>query len=194
MVIKIVIDNYKLYKDLYSDYRDNSYLLSMMLQVMIFIPTLLLDLVISPYHIVRYIKNNYERRKRMSINSKRKGKTGELEFTKFAKEQSGETVRRTAQYNGKELDSKADVVGLPGVHVEVKRVENLNVDKALEQATRDVGENKDNDFPIVAHRKNQKKWKVTMYADDWFILYNLYLESLREVGESKNGKRNSSST
>lgn len=193
MVIKEVIEKIKLYKDLYHDYLDGGYLLRCVFFTLLLPITFILDVLISPYHFVKSIINKVERRRKMAINSKRKGKTGELEFSKFAMEHSGETVRRTAQYNGKELDSKADVVGLPGVHVEVKRVEALNVDNAIEQATRDIGENPNNEIPIVAHRKNNKKWKVTMYADDWFIFYNLYLESLREVGES-NGERNNTST
>lgn len=104
----------------------------------------------------------------MPINSKAKGKVGELEFAHLCKEH-GYEVRRTAQYNGKELDSKADVVGLPNIHCEVKRVEKLNIDKAYEQAVRDsVGSN---DLPVVFHRKNRKKWLVTMSAEDWFKLY-----------------------
>ena len=60
------------------------------------------------------------------INSKKKGAAGEREFANYCKAM-GFDVRRTAQYNGKELDSKADVIGIPGVHIEVKRVEALNI-------------------------------------------------------------------
>ena len=101
------------------------------------------------------------------INSKKKGAAGEREFANYCKDK-GFDVRRTAQYNGKELDSKADVVGLPGIHVEVKRVEQLNIHKAMEQAIRD---NHGIDIPIVAHRKNKTKWLITMTADDWFKLF-----------------------
>lgn len=102
------------------------------------------------------------------INSKKKGAAGEREFANYCKEK-GFDVRRTAQYNGKELESKADVVGIPGIHVEVKRVEHLNIHLAMEQAIRD---NKGhNDIPIVAHRKNGKKWLITMTADDWFKMW-----------------------
>lgn len=102
------------------------------------------------------------------INSKKKGAAGEREFANYCKE-FGLDVRRTAQYNGKELDSKADVVGIPGIHVEVKRVEQLNIHKAMEQANRDSGDS--NEIPIVAHRKNNTKWLITMNAKDWFKLF-----------------------
>ena len=101
------------------------------------------------------------------INSKQKGAEGEREFANLCKKH-GFNVRRTAQYNGKELDSKADVVGIPGIHIEVKRVENLNIHQAVEQAVRD---NHNIDIPIVAHRKNKKPWLITMLAEDWFRLF-----------------------
>lgn len=109
----------------------------------------------------------------MAINSKQKGKDGELEFANKCKEYGFPNVRRTAQYNGKELESKADVVGLPYLHVEVKRVEALNIDAAMEQAIRD---NAGKDMPIVVHRKNGKKWKVTMELDTFMEIYKSYLD------------------
>lgn len=103
----------------------------------------------------------------MSINSKKKGVAGEREFANYCK-QKGFNTRRTAQFNGKELESLADIVGIPGIHVEVKRVEKLNIYNAIDQAIRD---NKGKDIPIVAHRKNQKKWLITMTAEDWFKMW-----------------------
>lgn len=100
------------------------------------------------------------------MNRKQKGARGEREWAAFCRQQ-GYDCRRTAQYCGKTGDA-ADVVGLPGVHVEVKRVEALNVDKAMAQAIRDSAGQA---FPIVAHRKNNAEWLVTMRADDWFKLY-----------------------
>ena len=70
------------------------------------------------------------------INSKKKGAHGELEFANKCKEYGFEDVHRTAQYNGKSEDSLGDCEGLEGIHIEVKRVESLNIDKAMEQAIR----------------------------------------------------------
>ena len=61
----------------------------------------------------------------MSINSRNKGKVGELELAHILG-QYGFTVRRGQQYCGANGD--ADVVGLPLLHIECKRVENLNLD------------------------------------------------------------------
>lgn len=104
--------------------------------------------------------------RRYLVNGKKKGKRGELEWAAFCRNQ-GYECRRTAQYCGNTGDA-ADVVGLPGIHIEVKRVEKLNLHEAMSQAIRDSA---GQDFPIVAHRKNNAPWLVTMRADEWFELY-----------------------
>ena len=60
-----------------------------------------------------------------------------------------------------------DVVGLPKMHVEVKRVERLDLYGAMAQAISECGESK----PMVAHRRNNTEWLITMRASDWFGLY-----------------------
>ena len=115
----------------------------------------------------------------LPINSKKKGSAGEREWAKFCREE-GYEVRRTQQYSGGTEES-ADCIGLPGIHQEVKRVEALNIDKAMEQATRDSETLKlpaEDRIPIVAHRRNGKSWKVTMYAEDWFKLYREWEASM----------------
>ena len=103
------------------------------------------------------------------INGKKKGKNGELEVVRLCRAQ-GYATRRSAQYCGNNEEGAADVVGLPGIHIEVKRVEHLNLDDALAQASRDAGKTTGN-IPAVFHRKNGTGWKVTMGANDWFRLY-----------------------
>jgi Holliday junction resolvase len=100
------------------------------------------------------------------MNSREKGKAGEREFAGLCRDH-GYDVRRTAQYAGKTEDA-ADVVGLPGIHVEVKRVERLVLDDAMDQAIRD---HKVDRLAIVAHRRNRGRWMVTMRAEDWFEIY-----------------------
>lgn len=111
------------------------------------------------------------------INSKRKGKRGELEFSNLCKEH-GFNTRRSQQYSG--INGDADVVGLDGVHIEVKRVERLNIEKALQQAERD---SKEGEIPIVAHRRNREEWKVTMRAEDWFKLYKAWRDRVERMEE-----------
>lgn len=102
-------------------------------------------------------------------NGNRKGKKGELEVARLCRTE-GYEGRRSAQFCGNSPGGTADVVGLPGIHIEVKRVEHLNIDDALDQARRDAGKTTGN-LPTVFHRKNNTGWKVTMDAADWFKLY-----------------------
>ena len=63
-----------------------------------------------------------------------------------------------------------DIIGLPGIHVEVKRVERLNVGEAMEQTVRDATRFNDG-LPTLFHRRNRKPWLVTMRLEDWLELY-----------------------
>lgn len=103
------------------------------------------------------------------VNGKKKGKNGELEVARFFRDH-GYAARRSAQFCGNNEAGTADVVGVPGIHIEVKRVEHLNLDDAMAQATRDAGKTTKN-TPVVFHRKNNSRWKVTMWADDWIEMY-----------------------
>ena len=102
------------------------------------------------------------------INSKRKGKVGELEVVNLLKEK-GLNARRTQQFSGK-ADGTSDVLceELNNFHIEVKRDEHLNIEKALQQSIRDS--EKENTIPTVFHRKNKEEWKVTMRLEDWLNL------------------------
>ena len=106
------------------------------------------------------------------INSREKGKAGEREFAALCRKHGFKNARRGQQYNG--LDGQ-DVVGLDGIHIEVKRVERLNIEQALQQAERDK---KEGEIPIVAHRRNREEWKVTMRAEDWFKLYRAWRDKM----------------
>ena len=94
-------------------------------------------------------------------NSKRKGKEGELELAAELRRLFGVAARRGQQFSG--IEGK-DVVGLPGVHVECKRVEKLNINRAVDQAFRDAQEA--GDVPIVCHRTSRRPWLVTVRLDD----------------------------
>lgn len=63
-----------------------------------------------------------------------------------------------------------DLVGLPDVHIEVKRVERLNVPEAMKQAERDSNRFHDG-APTLFHRRNREPWLVTMCLSDWIKLY-----------------------
>ena len=99
------------------------------------------------------------------MNSKQKGKRGELELA-HELERFGYKTRRGQQYSG--LEGDADVVGIPGLHIECKRVEKLNLEEALKQSERDarVGE-----VPVVMHRRNREGWKVTLSLREFMRLW-----------------------
>ena len=102
------------------------------------------------------------------VNGKRKGKTGELELARKLKEH-GYDVRRSVQYNGKEEEGQADLLGLPGLHIECKRVEKLSLYNAVNQAKRD-SQGKDQ-IPAVFHRRNKCEWLVILPLDDFMQIY-----------------------
>lgn len=103
------------------------------------------------------------------INSKQKGKTGELELVKKLKE-LGFDCRRAQQFKGNtESDDDADIIGIDGLHIECKRVEKLNVEDALQQAERD-SKNNDN-IPVVMWRRNGEKWKATVRLEHFMKLF-----------------------
>lgn len=86
-------------------------------------------------------------------NSRQKGKRGELEVAGILRGYGYSECRRGQQYCGSNGD--ADVVGLPGVHIEVKRRERLDLYDAVDQAKRD---SRGNELPSVFHRKNNCEW------------------------------------
>lgn len=104
----------------------------------------------------------------MAINSQRKGKVGEIEIARILREY-GYNTYRGQQYSGAKGDP--DVVGLPGIHLEIKRVERLDLYGAMSQSKRDATAAKANEIPVVMHRRNNCKWLVTMELDDWMELY-----------------------
>jgi Holliday junction resolvase len=101
----------------------------------------------------------------MGINSREKGAKGERELARILRER-GYDARRGQQFSGANGDP--DVVGLPGIHLEVKRVERLNIYDAISQS---IGDARDGEMPVVVHRKNARKWLVTMTLDDFLNLY-----------------------
>lgn len=105
------------------------------------------------------------------MNSRAKGARGERALAHVLRDQ-GYDCRRGQQYSGANGD--ADVVGLPGIHIECKVYrEQLRggLYGAMEQAYRDarVGE-----MPVVMQKKDWCRWLVTMNIEDWIAMYREY--------------------
>jgi hypothetical protein len=97
------------------------------------------------------------------LNSRRKGKVGEREFAALLRE-NGFEARRGQQFCGG--GESPDVVcdALAWLHVEVKRVQALNLADACAQAEGDCAGK-----PwIVAHRRDHAPWLITMRAEVFF--------------------------
>ena len=112
-------------------------------------------------------------------NSRRKGKEGELELSHILAGYGFDT-RRGQQYSGATGD--ADVVGVPGIHIECKRCETTLIDDWLDQATRDAREG---EIPVVMHRRSRKVWKATMALVDYMAQYKELLMLRKQVKELK---------
>jgi len=103
------------------------------------------------------------------VNSREKGKRGERIVASVCR-YHGYPARRGQQYCG--LDGDGDVSGLPGFFVEVKFRQQLNLDDALTKATVEA----DGAIPIVVHKKDGEKLKVTMWFDpDFFDVVREYI-------------------
>lgn len=99
------------------------------------------------------------------MNSRRKGADGERELARKLKEYGYDT-RRGGQF-GYGSETNPDVAGLPGIHIECKRVEKLNLYDAIAQAKKDAVIN----IPAVFHRKNDHEWLVTLTLEDFMAIY-----------------------
>jgi len=104
----------------------------------------------------------------MGKMSREKGKVGEREVAGILRDY-GYNCRRGQQFCGANGD--ADVVGLPGIHIEVKRVEKLNLYDAVDQSKRDK---KEGELPAVFHRRNHCEWLVTMPLESFMEVYREY--------------------
>ena len=118
---------------------------------------------------------------RMGKMQKEKGKRGERELARKFQEY-GYPGRRGQQYCG--ADGDADVVGLPDIHVECKRVERLDLLAAMDQAVRDA---RCGEIPAVFHRKDRSRWLVTMSLDDWIKLYREWEAEMALQAAEKEG-------
>lgn len=107
----------------------------------------------------------------MGKHSRSKGARGEREAAELLRTH-GFQAHRGRQYHGG-ADSPDVVHTIPGIHIEVKRVEALHLWGAMDQASNDAGER----VPMVLHRRNNRPWLAILPADD-------LLELLAERGQT----------
>ena len=110
----------------------------------------------------------------MGKSSQRKGADGERELAALLREH-GFDIQRGGSLSFGEIP---DLTGLPGIHIEVKRVERLNLGEAMVQAVRDAERFHDG-APTVFHRRNRQPWLVTMLLEDWLMQYQSKIENTK---------------
>ena len=104
----------------------------------------------------------------MAVNSKQKGARFERLLASKLRGY-GYECRRGQQYSGNNGD--ADVVGLPGIHIEAKAREKMCLYEWVAQAVRDAEAGGKGNLPVVFHKKNNADILVTMRLEDWINLY-----------------------
>lgn len=102
----------------------------------------------------------------MGKKSQRKGADGERELAAVLREY-GYEIKRGGSMSFGEVP---DLVGLPGVHIEVKRCEQVRLSEWMQQAERDSQHFKDG-LPAVFHRQSREVWRVTMNLADFMRIY-----------------------
>ena len=112
------------------------------------------------------------------MNSKQKGKRGELELAHIL-QGYGYPAERGVQYSG--LKGNADVVGVEGLHIECKRSETVRDEAFIQQAE---GDARKGSVPVVMYRRNGERWKATCRLDVfmaiWCELSDTQKQNIRE--------------
>lgn len=100
--------------------------------------------------------------KQMAINSRQKGKRGELEAAaELNRVVPNAHARRSQQHSGTESASDLIAPGCPHLWLEVKRVQKLNLTDVMAKSRTQCGDL----CPVVLHRKNDEEWLVTFPLD-----------------------------
>lgn len=104
--------------------------------------------------------------------SRDKGKRFELSLAHLF-EEHGYDAHRSAQFCGK-TGQAADVIGVPGIHVEAKFQERMMLYDWMAQAVRDSEAQGKGNLPTVFHKQSRKDLLVTMRFEDWMKLFKAW--------------------
>ena len=112
---------------------------------------------------------------------KTKGDNYERELAAYINEKTGiESFRAPLSGGGHVgMSGGADLLGVPELFVEAKRVERLNFHDALRQAERNIDKTRSPDAPIVINRKNRMPTGDSLCLlrlDDFLKFYKAYLK------------------
>ena len=105
----------------------------------------------------------------MSKSQREKGKLGERSIANLFKAHGFENAHRSQQHSGKG-ESSADVVGVDGLHLEVKLgYKYSKIYEFREQAERD-SEGSGN-IPVVCCRMDRQPWLAVLDLEDFISIY-----------------------
>jgi len=112
------------------------------------------------------------------INSRRKGKTGELELAHLLTE-AGFPARRGQQIKG--TQDSPDIEFLDPslgkrLYVECKRRQSLNLHKTMAIAVSESGEGQ---TPVIMHRRNSEDWLMTVRLSDGLKMLEAFIALYR---------------
>jgi len=118
---------------------------------------------------------------------KQKGDNYERELAAYINEHTSlESFRAPLSGGGHVgLSGGADILGVPDLFIEAKRVERLNFHDAMRQAETNIKKTRSSDVPIVVNRKNRMKTgeSLCLIRLDAFLIF--YSAFLREGGYIK---------
>lgn len=95
-----------------------------------------------------------------------KGRRGEIELAHFLQAHGYPEAAPGAALN---YGTQPDITGIPGLHIECKRHERLEIAKWYQQAQADAERMKDG-RPAVIYRRNRQQWMITLALEDFIDL------------------------
>lgn len=107
-------------------------------------------------------------------SSQRKGRAAELELVRILRDHGIPAEPGKAVSYG----STPDITGVPGIHCEVKRCQQLRLTDWMEQAAGDAEKFGDG-APAIFFRRDREPWCVVMKLPDWLKLYRSYQPQIR---------------
>jgi len=111
----------------------------------------------------------------VALNSRMKGKVGELEAAMALRQLFNFTTRRSQQHSGCADSADLQVDQTPTLWWEIKRVERLNIANTMTKAVEQSGDR----TPVVMHRPNRFKdgWMITIKLSDLPALMQAFQDS-----------------
>lgn len=106
--------------------------------------------------------------------AKAKGDKYERELAEYFNRECGISSHRTPLSGGGRKEALADLLGTPGIAIEAKRTEKVQLADFMTQAVKNCGA----DLPVVITRKNQQAIEdsyVFMQLKEWMDLYRAFL-------------------